>query len=571
MRDRFPLVDPGIPDLRSPARFLLWLAARQVRVLVPSALLASVWLGSQAVAPFVIGRGIDAGVVGRDREALLTWGGVLLGIGVVQAVAGVAWHRFQVVGWLDAAFRTQQLLARHAARVGAGLTRSTTTGEYVAVSAGDAMTFGALMEIVARGVAAVVAFAVVATILLSTAPGLGLLVVLGVPLLSLVVAPLLRPLHRRQAEQRERVGRLSTLGADTVTGLRVLRGVGGEDTVRGRYRDSSQAVRSAGVSVARVQSVIDAANVLLPGLFVVVVVWAGARAAVAGDIQAGELVALYGYAAFLVMPLRTATEAADKLTRGLVAARRATSALAIRPSVEDTAGADAPGRVQPSDTSMADPDSGLQLRPGLLTAVVSADPQDASALADRLGRYVDSNAVLGGVGVATLPLATVRDRVLVVDKDPRLFTGTLRDEIDPTGTATPEQVHAALAAASAQDVLEAVADGLDSDVEERGRSFSGGQRQRLVLARALVADPDVLVLDEPTSAVDAHTEVRVAVGLRRLRAGRTTVVMTTSPLLLDHADRVVLLQEGRVVAEGTHRRLLHDEPAYRRVVTREDL
>ena len=566
MRDRFPLADPGAPDLRGPGRFLLWLAARQVRVLVPSALLASVWLGSQAVAPFVIGRGIDAGVVGQDRQALLAWGGALLGIGVLQAVAGVAWHRFQVVGWLDAAFRVQQLLARHAARVGAGLTRSTTTGEYVAVSSSDAMTFGALMEILARGVAAMVAFAIVAAVLLATSPGLGLLVLIGVPLLSLTVAPLLRPLHRRQSAQRELVGRLSTLGADAVTGLRVLRGIGGEDTVRARYRGTSQEVRAAGVGVARVQSVIDAANVLLPGLFVVVVVWAGARAAVAGDISPGELVSFYGYAAFLVMPLRTATEAADKITRALVAARRAVSALAVPPAIADDG---AVGPVAgPTSPSMTDPDSGLRLRPGLLTAVVSSEPEESSALADRLGRYVDSPARLGDVPLSALPLATVRRRVLVVDKDPRLFTGTLRDELDPTGTATPGRLHEALAAASAQDVLEAVPDGLDSAVEERGRSFSGGQRQRLVLARALVADPDVLVLDEPTSAVDAHTEARVALGLRRLRAGRTTLVTTSSPLLLDAADSVVLLQGGRVVAEGTHRHLLRTEPGYRDVVTR---
>ncbi|MDH6520792.1 ABC-type multidrug transport system fused ATPase/permease subunit [Streptomyces sp. SAI-090] len=134
----------------------------------------------------------------------------------------------------------------------------------------------------------------------------------------------------------------------------------------------------------------------------------------------------------------------------------------------------------------------------------------------------------------------------------------------------------ALAAAQCADVLAALAQGsldaedpMDARITERGRSLSGGQRQRLALARSLFTDPEVLVLDEPTSAVDSHTEARIAQGVRDLRAGRTTVVFTSSPLLLDHADRVVLVHEGEVAAVGLHRELVRKEPRYRAVVTRE--
>jgi ABC-type multidrug transport system fused ATPase/permease subunit len=126
----------------------------------------------------------------------------------------------------------------------------------------------------------------------------------------------------------------------------------------------------------------------------------------------------------------------------------------------------------------------------------------------------------------------------------------------------------ALAVANAQDVLDALPEGLDAEIDERGRSFSGGQRQRLVLARALLADPEILVLVEPTSAVDAHTEARIARDLRASRRGRTTVIVTTSPLVLDQADRVVLVDRGRAVAEGTHRELLATSERYREIVTR---
>ncbi|MGH3102310.1 MAG: ATP-binding cassette domain-containing protein, partial [Thermoleophilia bacterium] len=142
----------------------------------------------------------------------------------------------------------------------------------------------------------------------------------------------------------------------------------------------------------------------------------------------------------------------------------------------------------------------------------------------------------------------------------------------PWGHADDEDILQAISVANAEDILAALPEGLDADVDERGRSFSGGQRQRLVLARALLADPEVLVLVEPTSAVDAHTEVRIARRLRDARAGRTTVIAATSPLVLDQADKVVLVRGGRVVAEGTHRELLADRPDYRDTVTRgEDL
>jgi ABC-type multidrug transport system fused ATPase/permease subunit len=150
-------------------------------------------------------------------------------------------------------------------------------------------------------------------------------------------------------------------------------------------------------------------------------------------------------------------------------------------------------------------------------------------------------------------MATVRERILVADNDARLFTGPMRSDLDPHDT---DRLPAALHTAAASDILEALPDGLDSEVAERGRSFSGGQQQRLRLARALVADPEILVLVEPTSAVDAHTEARIAASLADARRGRTTLVVTASPLVLEHVDEVLLLEGGRVTARGTHRDLV---------------
>ncbi|MBC7558727.1 MAG: ABC transporter ATP-binding protein, partial [Dermatophilaceae bacterium] len=219
---------------------------------------------------------------------------------------------------------------------------------------------------------------------------------------------------------------------------------------------------------------------------------------------------------------------------------------------------------------LTDPASNVTIRPGEMTAIVSARPEESGALADRLGRFGRTcTAVhLDGVAIADLPLATVRRRIVVSEIDPRLFTGSLREGLDPRGNHTDATILSALLVASGEDVMEALPAGLDSDVEERGRSFSGGQRQRLALTRALLTNAETLVLVEPTSAVDAHTEARIAARLAIARAGRTTVVMTASPLLLDQADTVILLTDGQATAQGTHQELLATSTAYRHTVVR---
>ncbi|HEV3496267.1 MAG TPA: ABC transporter transmembrane domain-containing protein, partial [Actinomycetes bacterium] len=328
-----PLGHPGTPDLRSPARFLLWVARGQLGTLAIGVLYGTLWMGTLAVVPALVGRAIDQGVAKGDRAGLLRGSALVLAAGLASAAAGILRHRTAVANWLTAAYRVQQLLVRQAARLGGSLPRRVPTGEVAAVGSSDAERIGAAMDIVARLSGAVVSFVVVTVLLLRTSTTLGVLVVAGVPLLSAGVGPLLRPLHRRRARHRELVGSLTTVGADTVSGLRVLRGIGGEEVFSRRYAAASQEVRAAGLAAARVQSLLDAAEIALPGVFVVAVTWLGARLAVTGQVGVGELIAFYGYAAFLVLPVRTVTEAADKFTRALVAARRAVQVLALEPEL----------------------------------------------------------------------------------------------------------------------------------------------------------------------------------------------------------------------------------------------
>ncbi len=564
-----PYDDPGQPDLRTPGRFLWWIAAQQKAPLAAGLLWGTVWMVSQALIPVAVGRGIARGVVDGDGRALLEWSGAVLLLALIQAGAGVLRHRCAVANWLQASFRAAQLIGHHTALTGEALPRAVPTGEVVSTVSNDAMRLGGAFDVSARFAGAIASYVVIAVVLLRISTGLGLLVLIGVPLLTAGLGVLVKPLQRRQSAQREQSGKLTTLGADTVAGLRVLRGIGGEQTFVERYRRRSQQVRARGVQVAGVQATLDAAQVLLPGVFVVLVTWLGARLAVQGRIDLGDLVTFYGLSAFLVTPLRTATEALDKVTQAHVAARKIIAVLRVTPGVLDRTGHQRSDLV--TDASLHDPTSGVTLRAGVMTAVVSARPEESAALADRLGRFAEvpsSPVLIGAERIDVLPLASVRRHVVVSESDPRLFSGPLREQLVGASGADDAAVLRAVDTAAAHDVLDALPAGLDSEVEERGRSFSGGQRQRLTLVRALLTDAPTLVLVEPTSAVDAHTEARIGERLRAHRAGRTTVVMTASPLLLDQVDHVVFLDGGELAAEGTHHELLATHRDYRRTVVR---
>lgn len=560
-----PLKHPGVADHRSPGRFLWWMAKGQRRTLAGGMAFGIIWMSTQAVMPAVLGRAIDRGVAAKDLTALGWYAAAMLAIGLVQAVSGIIRHRFAVVNWLTASYRTVQLIGRQAVRLGATLPRKVSTGEVVAIGTSDMADIGNVMDVSARFAGAIVSFILVAVILLQTSTTLGLVVLLGVPGLMLLIGPILSPLQRRNLHQRALMGELANTATDIVGGLRVLRGIGGEQVFLDRYRRESQRARVAGVAVGRIQSILDAMQVFLPGLFVVVVVWLGARYAVAGRITPGELVAFYGYSAFLMIPLRTATEYGNKFIRARVAARRVCKVLAVDPDVTDPV---SPAPSPEEGAALSDTRTGLTITPGRITALVSDEPDEAAALADRLGLFaqpVDDDVRLGGVPLTSLAREEVRHRILVSDTAAMLFSGRLGEVLDIRGSADLDH---ALATASAYDILEALPEGLDAVVAERGRTFSGGQRQRLILARALLADPEILILVEPTSAVDAHTEARIAERLRGHRRGRTTVVVSTSPLMLDAVDEVVFLQGGRVCATGTHGELLETCPDYHAVVNR---
>ncbi len=563
---QIPHSDPGVPDTSGPLSYIWWLVRSQPWRVLRGSVIGTAWMVGLSARPYLVARAIDDGLRGHDNRALAMWVLAIVVAGVGLAYLGIMRHRTMTFVREDATARSAGVLLRHLSRIGAVLPRKLAAGEVATVTGSDITYVSYVLTMTGPGVGAVIAYAVVAVVLWSFSPLLAVFVLLGVPSIALLIGPLLRRFERAESAYRHEQGLLTSRATDIVAGLRVLAGVGGRGLFARRYTARSQRLLAEGYRVGAVSSWIEAMMIVIPGIFLAAVVWLSARMAAAGDITIGEMVAVYGYVAILVVPVWFLLEAGYDLIRGRVAARRIVALLNLAP---DHAGGGP--RVPAPDRSadLHDPATGLTVPRGRLLGVAASDPAEAIALADRLGRFVVSDVTWGGVPLAGVPLDEVRARILVADPDSYIFGGTLRDILRVRSVTGDTEILASLRTASAEDVAEALPEGLATPVATRARTLSGGERQRVRLARALLAEPEVLLLLDPSSAVDAHTEARIARRLREARSGRTTVVLTTSPLMLGRAETIVFLHEGRIVATGTHAELVEHHDAYRALVHRD--
>ncbi|WP_460917065.1 ABC transporter ATP-binding protein [Plantactinospora veratri] len=553
-------------------------------------LFGTAWMVGLSLRPYLVSRAIDDGLRTGDTGALLFWAATIVVAGFGLAQLGIQRHRTMTFIREDASARSAAVLLRQLSRIGAVLPRKLAAGEVATVGGSDITNTSHVLTLTGPGVGAVLAYTVVAVILWSISPRLALCVLLGVPAVAVLIGPLLRRLDRAESVYRQRQGILTTRAGDIVAGLRVLAGVGGRDLFARRYAVRSQELRAEGYRVGAVSSWIEALTSAIPAGFLAAVIWLAARMAVHGDITIGQLVAVYGYVAVLIVPVWFLMQGSYQVIRGRVAARRIIALLRLTPDDVTVPERDDASGPEPDDVTVPERDGagGVALRPapggpaelhdpvtgltvpvGRLIGVAAADPAEATALADRLGRYQPSEVTWGGVPLTAIALPEVRARILVADHDSYLFAGTLREILHSGRQHTEAELRAGLRVASAEDVVEALPEELDTPIDTRARRLSGGQRQRVRLARALLVEPEVLILVDPTSAVDAHTEARIAQRLRDARAGRTTILLATSPLLLGHAEQVAHLRDGRIVDTGTHAELLDRDPGYRALVSRD--
>ncbi|MEU8789123.1 ABC transporter ATP-binding protein [Streptomyces sp. NPDC048643] len=537
-----------------------------------SALFGSGHQIGEALVPALIGVVIDRAVTRSDTGALVLWLGVLAAV-----YAGLALS-FRIGAWSGelAAVRAEHSLrvnlVRRVLHPGGGAEKGRLPGALANIATEDAKRVGAVNMALTLGIAALVGIATCAIVLLRTSVTLGLVVLVGTPVLLGLGHLLSKPLETRSEAEQEQAAHASAIAADLVTGLRVLKGIGGEPAAIERYRATSRDSLRATLRAARAQAFQSGMVLALTGCLIAAVALVGGRLAAEGSISLGQLVSAVGLALFLIGPLEVLAWVNAELAQGRASATRIAEVLATAPTV--TAGRGTlPNPVRGAVRLTGLRHGGLQgvdldIVPGELLGVVATDPAHAADLLRCLSRQVDPDAgsvELDGVSLRDLDPAGIRTAVLVAEHDADLFQGTVRGNVTAAASeaATPEP---AMSAAGVTQVSETLPDGEHTAVSEQGRSLSGGQRQRVALARALAADRPVLVVHEPTTAVDTVTEARIASGIRDLRKGRTTVLVTTSPALLAVTDRVALLHDGRVTDTAPHAELVRRHEIYRSAV-----
>ncbi|GAB1692295.1 ABC transporter transmembrane domain-containing protein [Krasilnikovia sp. M28-CT-15] len=554
----------------------------QRRLVAAAAVLAAGHQIGEAAVPVLIGGIIDRAMARGGGPATL-----LGGLGLLAAAFAALSLSFKYGLRLGerAAFRSAHLLRmRIAGRLldDRGARTGRLTGELVNISTDDAQLVGDINLAWPRAVAAVVGLLAGGAALLSYSAVLGAVVLVAVPVLLWVSHVSGKPLARRAERGQGQAAAASGLATDLVAGIRTLKGIGAERAAAHRYRATSVRSRDAAIRVAAAQSALDGSMIVMTGVLLAVVAALGGHLAATGRISIGDLVAAVGLAQFLVWPLSQFSWVNGQLATGRAGARRIADLLACPPAIHSgtrsVAGHGALRVHAVTYRSLSDLD--FTVAAGEFVGVVTS-PAEAADLLDCLRRRAipDRGAItIDGVPLTELDAPAAREALLVADHHADLFAGTVADNVAAGRTATIARTVApagigmatdhpagrdpvAVALAAAQ--INGLADGADTVISPHGGSLSGGQRQRVALARAIAADPPVLVLHDPTTAIDAVTEAAVAAGLRAARRGRTTLLITTSPVLLDTADRVIHLRGGAVAGSGAHRDLAAADHGYR--------
>ena len=540
------------------------------RLTLPASLLMIVQQAGQVAEPVVLGLAIDRAIGGTSVSALFLWIGLLAGLYAVLTIAFRFAYRLEILAMQLVCYQLRLSVAAKVLDPGRSTQRL--PGVALSVFTHDVNRLGTAPSLLVYPVGDLAAIVFVAVVLFTISWPLGLVVSVGTPLLIVAMGRAGAPLRRHTRQQQESIGDATGAASDLLAGIRVLKGIGAERVAASRYRSVSQEALGATLRAKRTQAIYSASTSFVVGVFLTGVIVLMGWLALRGDLTVGELIAAVGLTQFVVGPVQSLTN--DFGVAWATALGSADRVLGIMQSPvtspSGSAAVDAAG-VPPLRLRGvgAGPIDGLNLslEPGECVGVLS-DGGTAHVLEEILSRRRPVSS--GEISIAGRPISTLRrddvDRlVLVAPHAADLFDGTILENVcpsddAPTGAALITATRA-MGAAACADMLDSLPNGAETRVGEAGARLSGGQRQRVALARALAVGAPVLILHEPTTAVDSVTESDIASRLREFRDGLSTLIITTSPALLAVTDRVVWLQGGQVLATGSHSTLMGD-PMY---------
>jgi ATP-binding cassette subfamily B protein len=570
---------------RAAWRFVRAVIRSQAGGVVGAVLSGLLWQTGAISAPLIVSYTIDHGIVPRDRHTLVVWLLALLGVGLLEVVAGGMRHIYAIRNRSATDARVRDAIFAHALRLDASYHDRVGPGELMSRASSDSEHVARMMDAIGHTIGYALTVVAVSVVMIVIDVKLALLVLLPLPLVSVVAWIYSRRYDARTRRLQEAWASAATLVEETVSGIRVVKGLGAGGALSGRFRSRSDEIVGRALDVARLDAVFNPALEVLPLIGIAAVLWVGGRQVISGSLSLGLFVAFNAYVVMLVWPLRVLGQRVSTLQKALAASARITEVLETEPRLREQRHPQELEQPVRGDVRLEDVRFGhegdrpildgleLELRAGESVALVGATGSGKSTVAGLLARLYDPDGgrvLLDGHDVRELRLADVRQAVALVFEETFLFTESVRENIRfGRPDADDDSVARAAGLSGAAEFVAGLPDGYETVLGERGFSLSGGQRQRIAIARAILADPAVLVLDDATSAVDATKEHEIRAALAKVMRGRTTLVIAHRPATIALADRVAVLENGRIVEEGTHAELVTRSARYRELLALE--
>lgn len=540
-----------------------------------------VWTLAKLTIPLLAAAAIDDGMRAGDGGKVLTITLVMVAVGVVQAIC-TGLRRYSA---FRIALRTEtdlrQRLFAHLQRLHFAFHDQSQTGQLMARANTDIQQIETVVILIPLTAASFLTMTGVLTIMLLKSPVLALLALGALPFLNIAATRFSRRIAPVNLQLQQELADVSGVVEESLSGVRVVKGFGVERMQVKRLEAEADSVLDRALAAARLRAGFLPLIDFLPTLSMVAILWYGGHQVLDGQLQVGDILAFNLYILMLIWPLRMIGMLIAQASRASAGAGRVHEILVTDPAVADRADA-VPLPVGPGELRFEGVRFGygpgravlngldLTIRGGEAVALVGATGSGKTTVARLLPRFYDIEAgrvLLDGTDVRDVKLVELRKAIGIVFEDTFLFSDTVRENIAFADPEAPmDAVRRAARLAGADGFVEALPDGYDTVIGEHGFSLSGGQRQRIAIARAVLADPRVLILDDATSSVDPTKEHEIRAALGEVMASRTTLIIAHRPATIALADRVVLIDDGRAVAEGTHQELLATSARYREVL-----